>query len=117
MVESVVSRNAAGDHDIDAYEGWDIERGDSTTVLGVTDTGVLYAHADLTIRVWRNWPEMNGMTDVDDDGNGFVDDSVGWDFVSASGPTPAKTVPPPTPIRRISTVTARMFGHRGRGDQ
>ena len=51
-------------------------------ILGVTDTGVLYSHPDLTSRVWRNWAEKNGVTGFDDDGNGFVDDSVGWDFVS-----------------------------------
>lgn len=76
-------RNTAGDHDIDAPEAWDIERGDSTAILGITDTGVLYTHADLSANIWRNWAEKNGIAGVDDDLNGFVDDSVGWDFVSS----------------------------------
>lgn len=76
-------RTTAGDHDIDAPEAWDIERGDSTVILGVTDTGVLYTHSDLSANIWRNWAEKNGVPGVDDDLNGFVDDSVGWDFVSS----------------------------------
>jgi subtilisin family serine protease len=77
------TRNTAGDHDIDAYEGWNIERGDTTAILGITDTGVLYSHPDLQAHIWHNWQEVNGLANTDDDGNGFVDDSIGWDFVSA----------------------------------
>jgi subtilisin family serine protease len=76
-------RSTAGDHDIDAVEAWDIQRGDSAAILGITDTGVLYTHPDLRTNIWRNWAEKNGTTGVDDDGNGFVDDSVGYDFVSS----------------------------------
>jgi subtilisin family serine protease len=77
------TRNTAADHDIDAYEGWNIERGDSSAILGITDTGVLYNHPDLQAHIWHNWAEVNGISGADDDGNGFVDDSIGWDFVSA----------------------------------
>ena len=77
-------RNQAADHDIDAVEGWDIERGDSAAILGITDTGVLYSHPDLQANIWHNWAEVHGTTGVDDDGNGFVDDSIGYDFVSAA---------------------------------
>ncbi|MBU1936879.1 S8 family serine peptidase, partial [bacterium] len=75
-------RNTAGDHDIDTYEGWNIERGNSNVLLGIVDTGVQYSHPDLTARMWRNMDEVNGTPGYDDDYNGFVDDTVGWDWVT-----------------------------------
>lgn len=75
-------RNTGSDHDIDAVEGWDVERGDTLAILGITDTGVQYMHPDLRGNLWHNWPEVNGTPGFDDDGNGFEDDSVGWDFVT-----------------------------------
>jgi subtilisin family serine protease len=75
-------RNTGGDHDIDATEGWEVERGDTLAILGIVDTGVLYTHPDLRGNLWRNWSESNGVSGQDDDSNGFVDDSVGWDFVT-----------------------------------
>jgi len=75
-------RNTGGDHDIDAVEGWEVERGDTLAILGIVDTGVLYWHPDLRGNLWRNWSESHGISGQDDDSNGFVDDSVGWDFVT-----------------------------------
>ncbi len=48
-------------------------------VVAVLDTGVDYNHPDLTQNIWSNPGEVcnNG---VDDDGNGYVDDCVGWNF-------------------------------------
>jgi len=59
------------------------------------DTGVRYFHKDLggslasysdptnvDGNMWVNWDEKNGVSGVDDDGNGYVDDWVGWDWVN-----------------------------------
>ncbi len=75
-------RSTAGDHDIDAVEAWDVERGDTLAILGILDTGVQYSHSDLRTRMWRNELEVNGTPGSDDDSNGLVDDTVGWDFVT-----------------------------------
>ena len=52
-------------------------------VVAVIDTGVDYTHDELSENIWRNpgesgsGKETNG---IDDDGNGYIDDVVGWDF-------------------------------------
>ena len=51
-------------------------------VIGVIDTGLDWNHLDFAWEnIWRNEDEIpdNG---VDDDGNGYVDDIIGWDFMN-----------------------------------
>lgn len=67
------------DADIDAPEAWDITT-DSDVVVAVIDTGVDYNHPDLADNMWTNDAELNGITGIDDDGNGYIDDIYGYDF-------------------------------------
>ena len=48
-------------------------------VVAVLDTGTDYEHPELVDNLWTNTMEipLNG---VDDDGNGFADDVLGWNF-------------------------------------
>ena len=71
------------DHDIDAPEAWDIERGSDDVIIAIIDTGVDWNHPDLCDNIWINEDEIpdNGR---DDDDNGYVDDVRGWDFVNTS---------------------------------
>ena len=64
---------------IGMLEAWKIEVGDPTVVIAVVDTGVFYAHSDLSDQVWMNTDEIPE-NKIDDDGNGYVDDFYGWDF-------------------------------------
>ena len=73
--------NRTNDADIDAPEGWDIFRGNANFPVGVIDTGVQYTHPDLAANIWTNPGEIAG-NGIDDDGNGFIDDTRGWDFVN-----------------------------------
>lgn len=70
------------DADIDAPEAWDLTQGSNTVLVAVVDTGVEYTHQDLAGNIWSNPAEANGITGFDDDGNGYVDDLRGWDFVN-----------------------------------
>ena len=89
--------NQANDSDVDAPEAWDVETGSPSIIAVVLDSGVRYFHHDLggsaasystptnaDGNVWINAAEKNGVAGVDDDGNGFVDDWVGWDFVNGA---------------------------------
>lgn len=72
------------DADIDAPEAWDIETGSADIVVAVMDTGADLAHPELAGQLWENTAEVNGTPGVDDDGNGYVDDKNGYDFVGDS---------------------------------
>ena len=45
------------------------------------DTGINYNHPDLAANVWVNDGEIPG-NGIDDDGNGYIDDIHGWDFIN-----------------------------------
>jgi len=68
------------DADIDAVEAWNITTGGSV-IIGVIDTGVDTAHVELHSNIWTNPGEIPG-NGIDDDGNGYIDDMHGWDFVN-----------------------------------
>ena len=62
---------------------WNVEKiTDKRPVIAIIDTGVEFTHSDLFQNVWANEKELTGEEGVDDDGNGFVDDMYGWDFVN-----------------------------------
>ena len=68
------------DADVDAPEAWGAETGAPETVVAVVDGGVDIGHPDLNENVWTNPDEVAG-NGQDDDGNGYVDDVHGWNFV------------------------------------
>jgi subtilisin family serine protease len=64
---------------IGAPAAWDHATSGSGVVIGIVDTGIDLTHPDLAANIWTNPGEIAG-NNVDDDGNGFVDDIHGWDF-------------------------------------
>lgn len=70
---------ATTDSDADVKEAWDMEKGDSATIVAVLDGGIALNHPEFAGRIWHNLAEIpnNG---TDDDGNGYIDDYEGWNF-------------------------------------
>lgn len=68
-----------------AVEAWDITHGSPTIPIAIVDTGTDLDHPDLVANLWQNDAELGGVNGVDDDGNGFVDDFYGWDFMQNDG--------------------------------
>ena len=61
-----------------AYKGWDIQKGDSSVVIAVLDTGINLFHEDLKKKIKYNYADpING---IDDDKDGYVDNFHGWDM-------------------------------------
>ena len=66
------------DH-IHAPDAWDVTVGSESVVIGVVDSGMQLDHADLAANLFVNPNETAG-NQIDDDGNGLIDDVHGWDF-------------------------------------
>ncbi len=79
-------------------ETWDITTGSEDIVFAIIDSDCQWNHPDIEPNIWINEEEdINGdgkftVDDIngrDDDGNGFVDDVVGWNFYNNSNdPSP-----------------------------
>lgn len=67
--------------DINANAAWAIETGKKDVLVAIIDGAFQTDHPDLKDNVWVNEAELNGEPGVDDDGNGYVDDVYGWNFV------------------------------------
>ena len=68
--------------DVGVKDAWRLTGGDPSVVVAVFDCAVAYRHEDLADAVWKNQGEMDGESGVDDDGNGFIDDKYGFNFVN-----------------------------------
>jgi subtilisin family serine protease len=66
---------------INAAAAWDQSTGSTSVIIADIDTGVDRNHPDIANNMWVNTAETpnNG---IDDDGNGYVDDYYGWDWVN-----------------------------------
>jgi subtilisin family serine protease len=70
-----------------------------TVVVAVIDGGVDTTHEDLKAILWHNAGEING-NKKDDDGNGYIDDYYGWNFLGN---------PNGTNVEKESAEVARLY--------
>jgi PKD repeat protein len=65
---------------IHAYDAWETYTGDPSIVVGIIDTGSDLVHEDLASKYAVNTSETED--GQDSDGNGYVDDVLGYDFAN-----------------------------------
>ncbi len=71
---------------------WDITAGTPEIVIAVIDSGINWTHTDLN-KKWINIDEIPA-DGIDDDANGYIDDTHGWDFVSNDSEPGPETIDP-----------------------
>ncbi|MGH2691232.1 MAG: S8 family peptidase [Actinomycetota bacterium] len=65
---------------IDTPRVWNLTTGSPDVTVAVVDSGIDATHPDLAPNMWTNPGEVAGNGE-DDDGNGMIDDTSGWDWV------------------------------------
>ncbi|MCE7741746.1 MAG: S8 family serine peptidase [Candidatus Heimdallarchaeota archaeon] len=66
---------------IQSTGAWEITQGSKEITVAIIDSGIDFGHPDINGSAWINTGEVFNNS-IDDDGNGYVDDIYGWDFVS-----------------------------------
>jgi len=100
------------DADIDASEAWEVNTGGSEVIVAVIDTGINWEHEDISDNIWTNEAEIPD-NNLDDDGNGYVDDVRGWDFIGSGtleDPVPDND---PRDFHGHGTSVAGIIGGKG----
>ncbi|MBH47584.1 MAG: hypothetical protein CME71_05390 [Halobacteriovorax sp.] len=67
---------------IKSQEAWGHTLGQAEVVVAVADDGFDLSHEDMVGSYYTNPNEIAG-NGIDDDNNGYIDDTVGWDFNEA----------------------------------
>ena len=117
---------------IQSARAWDMSTGSASTVIAVIDTGFALAHEDLA----NKWASNSGETGItklgdacwtgvasnkatnncDDDQNGYIDDTRGWDFVNNdNSPQTGMTNPIGTGTQHATMVSSLIGSQANNG--
>ena len=69
--------------DINVQNAWRLTGGDPRIIVAICDEGVKYTHPDIAPNMWVNEDEIPD-NEIDDDGNGYIDDVHGYNFLNPS---------------------------------
>lgn len=75
--------------DINILPAWDIYNAAANkrpVIVAIIDTGIDYRHPEISNAMWTNPGEISG-DNIDNDGNGYIDDIFGWDFYNKNNQT------------------------------
>ena len=72
--------------DAGCEQAWKLTTGDEEIIVAVFDEAVMWSHPDLEANIWVNEAEQLH-AGKDADGNGYVDDRYGYNFVKNTGIT------------------------------
>lgn len=76
---------------VQGENAWDLSTGSNAVTIAIVDDAVLLSHQDLAPNLWVNPGEIPG-NNIDDDGNGYVDDINGYDVADGDNdPSPPGT--------------------------
>lgn len=122
--DGTLSDKAVAGADIGVKDAWRLASGSPDIIVAIFDDAVSFRHEDLKDAVWTNTPEINGQANKDDDGNGFIDDKYGFNFVSMSvknegdasndyvnGKLEDRGYKPGTPIKGYDLNYSSGYGH------
>ena len=79
--DGTITDSAVEGADVGVKDAWRLTAGDPSVVVAVFDCAVNSVHEDLVDALWKNQAEIDGQMGVDDDGNGYIDDKYGFNFV------------------------------------
>ncbi|NQT63814.1 MAG: S8 family serine peptidase [Candidatus Marinimicrobia bacterium] len=99
------------DADVDAPEAWEFTTGGETIlgrkiVAAIVDGGCDLDHPDLQVNIWSNPFDTLG-NGIDDDENGWIDDSLGWNAYGHNGNIPQTNLDASHGTHVSGTVGAR----------
>ncbi len=67
---------------INIQDAWDVTKGSKDITIAIVDSGINWNVTALSVENrWENQLEKDGLPDIDDDNNGFIDDIYGYDFI------------------------------------
>jgi hypothetical protein len=115
--QTVAGTRGIVDADIDALDGWSAITSGDRAYVGVLDEGIDFSHPDLGVQpggpIWTN--PFDPADGRDNDGNGYVDDVHGWDFVDQTNTVYDGTAADPQMDAHGTHVAGTLAARRNNG--
>lgn len=101
---------------IGAPEAWAVTHGSDQVTVAVIDGGVDITQPDLADNIWTNPGEIAN-DGLDNDGNGYIDDVHGWNFVEGSPDVmPMAAFDQSDIVWSHGTITSSLIAAKGDND-